>query len=47
MRIMTFRAPDWMFDYLEQAKKESGHKRNGLLLSIIIDWKKRQEKSAG
>lgn len=30
MRIMTFRAPDWMFDYLEQARKESGHTRNGV-----------------
>lgn len=46
-KIMTVRAPDDLKTYLKESAKNQGHTRNGLILQILWDWVKNQEKKGG
>lgn len=43
-RIMTTRAPDELFEKLDEAAKKQGFTRNGLILKILWEWLKEGER---
>lgn len=43
--IMTVRAPDELQKLLKEAARKQGFTRNALILQILRDWAKKQDKA--